>query len=191
MNGWILAIAAAAATTLLINAGIAKLVAPDTLVQALTEAMPLRGRRPGESSTRRLAALVRMFALAELLVATALLIPAARRGTAFAVLAMGALFLAFGVVGIVRRSTLPCGCLGGTTRHALGVFNIAFGLVLMLIGAIELASALPSRPGSAGAVLLAAIGTLSLCLWLHRPVITELVFARDRASLPYPASTRT
>jgi uncharacterized membrane protein len=176
MNGWFLSAASAAAAALLVNAGVAKLVAPGALARALAEAMP---RAAGEPT----AIAVRIFALAELLVGLALLVPAARRGAAVAVVAMGGLFAAFGMIGIARRSTIPCGCLGGTARHPLGVFNIAFGLALLLIGAIQLVSAWPSRPGTSAAILLAAIGILCLCLWLHRRLIAELVLHRETSQL--------
>jgi uncharacterized membrane protein len=183
MNGLFLSAASAAAATLLVNAGAAKLVAPGTLTRALAEAIPRSAGEPAEIA-------VRIFALAELVVASALLIPATRRGAAVAVVAMGGLFAAFGMIGIARRSTIPCGCLGGTARHPLGVFNIAFGLALMLIGAIQLASAWPSQPGTTAAILLAAIGVLSLCLWLHRRLIAELVIRRETGQLETGA-TRT
>jgi hypothetical protein len=155
VSGWALAVSDGGIAAVLLNAGGAKMVAPGALQRALTELVPL----PGGSQA---GVLVRGIAAAELLLAAAFLVPAAHLVAAIALVAFGGLIAAVGLLGLLRRTTAPCGCFGGSTSRPLGLVNVAFGAVMIV-------------PGAAAAVLVASIGTVVLCLWLHRRLVLELL----------------
>jgi hypothetical protein len=166
ISDWAVAGVDAAIASLFANSGAAKLVVPGTLHRAVSELAPL-------ANGRLTPVAVRGVAVTELSLAAAILVPAARTGAAVAVVVFGGVFAAFGALGLVRRSALPCGCLGGPNQHPLGSVNITLGLALAAAGFIEIVVA--GRPAAASTVLLASIGSLSLCLWLHRPLIGSLL----------------
>ena len=171
-SAWAFVVVNAGVAAVLLNAGIAKLVAPDPLRLAVSDLVPaLLG-----GVTR---AAVRSIAAAELLVAAGLLAPLTRSPAAVALVGLGACFAGFGVLGLLSRSNAPCGCLGGSGRQPLGWVNIGLGAALALVGLVDVISAVPagtrSARGASVAVLLTSICVLSLCLWLHRRLIMELV----------------
>ena len=171
-NAWVFVVVNAGVAAVLLNAGIAKLVAPDPLRLAVSDLAPaLHGR------VTRVA--VRGFAAAELLVAAGLLAPLTRGTAAVALVGLGTCFAGFGVLGFLRRSSIPCGCLGGSGQRPLGWVNIGLGAALAIAGLLDVASASPpgtrSVTGVSAAVLLTSIGVVGLCLWLHRSLIMELL----------------
>jgi hypothetical protein len=171
VSGWALAVSDGGIAAVLLNAGGAKMVAPGALQRALTELVPL----PGGSQA---GVLVRGIAAAELLLAAAFLVPAAHLVAAIALVAFGGLIAAVGLLGLLRRTTAPCGCFGGSTSRPLGLVNVAFGAVMIVLGIIGMAagpSAASPGPGAAAAVLVASIGSVVLCLWLHRRLVLELL----------------
>jgi len=171
VSGWALAVSDGGIAAVLLNAGVAKMVAPGALQRALTELVPL----PGGSHAR---VLVRGIAAAELLLAAAFLIPAAHLEAAIALVAFGGLITAAGLLGLLRRTTAPCGCFGGSTSRPLGLGNVVFGAVMIILGGTGMAaepSAASPGPGAAAAVLVASIGSVVLCLWLHRRLVLELL----------------
>jgi hypothetical protein len=171
VSGWVFAVSDGGIAAVLLNAGGAKLVAPGALQRALAELVPL----PGGSQA---GVLVRGIAAAELLLAAAFLVPAAHLVAAIALVAFGGLIAAVGLLGLLRRTTAPCGCFGGSTSRPLGLVNVAFGAVMIVLGITGMAagpSAASPGPGAAAAVLVASIGTVVLCLWLHRRLVLELL----------------
>jgi hypothetical protein len=162
VSGWALAVSDGGIAAVLLNAGVAKMVAPGALQRALTELVPL----PGGSQA---GVLVRGIAAAELLLAAAFLVPAAHLEAAVALVAFGGLIAAVGLLGLLRRTTAPCGCFGGSTSRPLGLGNVAFGAVMIVLGITGVAA------GAAAAVLVASIGSVVLCLWLHRRLVLELL----------------
>jgi hypothetical protein len=170
------AVAAAAAASLLLNAGLAKLASPGQLRRAVAELLPVAGRRLG-------GALVRGLGAAEILVGTGLLIAPARLPAAVAATGLGACFIALGALGQVRGSSVPCGCFAAAGQHPLGWTNIGLGAALALTWPV-MAQAGPVPAGGylAVAAPLASIGTVLLCLWLNRRLI--LVLRRPNRARP-------
>lgn len=183
VQSWSLTGVDAAGAALLANAGIAKLVVPDPARRALSELLPPLDGRLSRS-------VIRGFAGVELAVAAALLIPALRRPAGALTVALGAVFALLGTAGLLRRSSTPCGCLGGSSQSPLGLVNVSLGGVLGLAGVLNVLRATPppGRDDAAASLLLAAIGSLALCLWLHRRLIAQLLVApraaRAAAAVP-------
>jgi hypothetical protein len=123
---WVLLLANAAASAILLVAALGKLVVPRPLGVALTE---LLGRDLGPYAP----VLVRTFAVVELLAGLSLVIDETRVPGAWLVAALGAGFALFGGAGLVRRSTLGCGCLGQEGSRPLGAWSIAVGAGLVAI----------------------------------------------------------
>ena len=140
VSGWVFAVSDGGIAAVLLNAGGAKLVAPGALQRALTELVPLPGGRQAGG-------LVRGIAAAELLLAAAFLVPAAHLVAAIALAAFGGLIVAAGLLGLLRRTTAPCGCFGGSTSRPLGLVNVAFGAVMIILGITGMAAdPAPRRP---------------------------------------------
>ena len=78
----------------------------------------------------------------------------------------------------------PCGCFGSSSRHPLGWTNIGLGLVLALVGPVNLLAddAGPAITYSTGAILLASTGSIVLCLWVHRRLTRQLLVRRRAAT---------
>jgi hypothetical protein len=154
----------------LLQAGLAKLVAPQPLRRALAEL--LGGKvRLGVAPVRGLAAV-------EVATGAALLVPAAApAGRAVAAL-LGAGFVAAGVLGLRRGSAEPCGCFGGGARHPLGATNVAVGLAVL--AAVALAAGVGSAPGTGADETIAtgATALLALCLWVNRRQMADLLGRR-------------
>jgi hypothetical protein len=166
----------ASASGVLINAGVAKIVAPGALLRASAEvlAMPPRAGEP----------LVRGLGAIEVAAATALLAAPARLPGAIAVAVLGVCFASVGVVGVLRGSSVPCGCFGGVTRQPLGWANVALGIALAAAWPVNLLTGW--RPGadySLRIALLTSIASVVLCLWLNRSLIARVLRA---SRIPQP-----
>lgn len=172
---WTLAVFDASAAAVLINAGVTKMVAPAPLLRASAEVLAAP-RWLGEP-------LVRGFGGAELVVAVALLVPPARLSAAIATTMLGVCFATAGLVGVLRGSSVPCGCFGGSSRQPVGWVNVALGAALAVVWPVNLLAGHRPTPGySAAAVLLASIAATVICLWLNRRLITRL-FPASRGRL--------
>lgn len=181
---WLLAVFNAVAAALLINAGVAKLIAPASLLRAVAEVARLSARPGGELLVRELGA-------AELAVVVALLVPQARWPAAAAATLLGLCFAAAGAAGLRRGSSVPCGCFGGASGQPLGWANIGLGAVLAAAWPVNaLTWRLPWPAYPAVVVELASIATVAGCLWLNRRLITRLFLARRSGpGTPGPART--
>lgn len=171
---WTLAVFDASVAAILINAGVTKMVAPASLLWASAEVLAAP-RRLGEP-------LVRGLGGSELAVAVALLVRPARLPAAIATTILGFCFATAGMVGILRRSSLPCGCFGGSSRQPLGWANVALGAALAVAWPLNLLAGHRAPGYPVAAVLLASIAATVLCLWLNRHLITRLLPA-SRAHL--------
>jgi hypothetical protein len=181
ISQWVQLALNAAAAAVLLNAGIAKTVAPHHLELALAEILPtLRGRL----ADGRLRAGLRGIAVVEIAVAGSLLTTATRITGAFATTALGLCFALLGAVGLRRGSSTPCGCLGSSSKHPLGWPNIGLGLALAAVGPLDLLTgdAASTTQYATGAVLLTAIGSVTLCLWAHRRLVFRLLAPRHAAT---------
>lgn len=166
-SDWALVGISSGATALLVNSGVAKLVAPDPLRLAISDLVPvLEGRLPR--------AVVRGFAAAELLIAAGLLAPVVRGAAGIAVAALGCCFAGVGVLGLLRHSSVPCGCLGGSGRRPLGWVSIGLGAALALAGLLHATMTGPSS-GVIDTVLVTSIAVVGVCLLLHRDLIVDLL----------------
>lgn len=175
-SGWVLAVFDASASAVLINAGVAKLIAPRPLLRASAEVLAVRHRGIGEP-------LVRGFGATELTVAVALLVLPARLPAAIAATMLGGCFALIGIAGVLRGSSVPCGCFGGATRQPLGWANVGLGVALAVVWPVNvLAGQLPAQGYSAATALLGSIASAALCLWLNRRLITAILPRK-----PYPA----
>lgn len=175
-SGWTLAVFDAAVAAILINAAVTKMVAPAPLLRASAEvlAAPRWLGKP----------LVRGFGATELAVAVALLVWPARLPAAVAATMLGVCFATVGLVGVRRRSSVPCGCFGGSSRQPLGWANVALGAALAVVWPVNLLATHRPAPGySAVAVLLACMAATVLCLWLNRRLIKTAVQVRRTRSL--------
>lgn len=151
----------AAATALLLQAGVAKFVKPTPLARALAE---LVGQR------RVPVSVVRLFAGTE--VALALLLVLARDGrlVLLAVAAVGLSFIVVGAAGKIRATDLPCGCFGTSAGRPFGWSNVAAGVALL--SAVGVAAFNPIPPGSRVVVLLLALISITAAPCLqHRRYI--------------------
>jgi hypothetical protein len=181
---WLLAACNAVASALLINAGIAKLVAPARLLRAVAELAGVPGRDAGELLARGLGA-------AELAVAIALLVRPARLPAGVAVALLGLSFAGVGLLGVRRGSSVPCGCFGGAGRQPLGWANVGLGVLLAAAWPVNaLTWRLPAHDYQAAVIGLASIATALSCLWLNRHLITPLFAARSRPGRGRPAGAQ-
>jgi len=175
---WLLIVANASAASLLLNSGIAKAVSPAALRRALTEMGPA-------FESVAAPAVLRGFAAVEIVVAITILVEPARMAGAAAASLLGVGFAAFGVLGLVRGGGSPCGCFGASGQQPLGWPNVALGAML--------AAAYPVNAGSGGvpesaadhttgAVLLASVGSLLLCVYTNRRLVRRHLAIGRRAS---------
>jgi hypothetical protein len=177
-TGWLLAGVDAAATAVLLVAGLGKLVSPALLRRALAEVTPAIGGIAGNS-------IVRGLAVAELIVASALLLPAGRPVAALMTAVLGLCFATVGVLAAVRHVRVPCGCFGSSSRRPLGWSTVGTGLALALVYPVNAVLARPGTDGGypTGATLLASMASVVLCLWVNRALVSELVIQPRRAAL--------
>ncbi len=164
---WILTVFDALVAAVLINAGVTKIVAPGHLLRASAEVLAVARWLGGP--------FVLGLGGTELAVAVALLVRPFRLPAAIVITMLGICFATAGLVGLLRRSSVPCGCFGGTSRLPLGWANIAIGTVLATVWPVNLLArqAMPGYP--AAAVLFASMAATGLCLWLNRRLIARLV----------------
>jgi hypothetical protein len=159
-----------AAASVLLNAGVAKLVSPAPLGRALREVLPANAR-----TLDRLAgtgAFGRLVGAAEIAAAFGLLLAATRVPAAFATALLGGVFAALGVAGLLRRSVKPCGCFGMASEQRLGTSNVVIGLALVLLAPLN--AVLAADEGyEESIVMLTSLGALLLCLWLHRRAVGQ------------------
>lgn len=167
-SDWVLAAGNALAAGVLINAGIAKMIAPGPVLRAAAEVLsaPLRADE----------LFVRGFGAVELAVAAALLAWPARVSAAIATAMLGICFAAAGLAGILRGSSVPCGCFGGVSPKPLGWANIALGIALAAAWPVNVLAGQPAGAGySLRTALLSSIASAVLCLWLNRRLITRVL----------------
>jgi hypothetical protein len=163
-GAWILALVNASAASVLLTAGLAKHVTPQPVQRALNEV----------AGTAVWPGLLRSFATAEIAVAVALSVPALRAPAVVGVVGLGLCFAVVGVRGQLSRSVAPCGCFGSSSRRPLGWANVVVGAALIGVWPVNTALA-PSGDYTAGTVLLTAIGSLALCMFINRRLIMRLL----------------
>lgn len=169
---WVLAALNAVGSALLINAGVTKLVAPGPLERAVTEVLAVPRGAIGKPAVRGLG-------VVEVIVAVALLILSARLAAAIACSLLGCCFVSVGIVGVLRRSSVPCGCFGGASKQPLGWANVGLGAVLAVIWPVNaLLGPVTVQAYTTAAVLLASIGSAIVCLWLNRRLLIPVFSAR-------------
>ena len=126
---------------------------------------------------------MRVFAACELAVAGLLFATATRVLGGCLVACLGALFATAGAMGIRRGGTASCGCLGSYEDKPLGARNVVIGAAMIAVAPVNI---LLSAGGSAtseyarGMLLVSALLTLGLCLWVNRVVIVPLVRTLQR-----------
>jgi hypothetical protein len=120
---------------------------------------------------------VRLFALGEFTVGFCLSLPGTRSFAAVAVGALGIAFAIVGVTGKLRRATVGCGCFGVTSHRPLGLRSAVVGLGLALVLPLNHATTL-ARDTQAHYVRLApavtALASLALAMSLHRQIVNNL-----------------
>ncbi|WP_414690640.1 MauE/DoxX family redox-associated membrane protein [Nocardioides sp.] len=151
------------AASLLLVAGTNKLVAPNPLAAALEELA-------GSSSVKPNNTLVRCIALAECAAAFGLSIDRGRLIAAPLVGCLGLGMALLGLVGIARRTTLPCGCLGTHHGPTLGAQAMICGVGILLVWPFNVlygttAGAFNYTPTSS---VLTALIVLLATIWIHR-----------------------
>jgi hypothetical protein len=165
---WVVVGLDAVTASILLIAGMAKLVSPTQLGQALAELPFVRGQVP--------AGAVRTLAAVEIAAALLLPVPATRTAAAAAAGVLGLGFVGAGLAGWLGGSTTACGCFGSRAGRPLGPVNVAAG-VLVIVSAAVTAGA-PAAAGPAHYFRICVVGlalaTLCLCLWTHRGLIREL-----------------
>jgi Methylamine utilisation protein MauE len=168
-TGWVEAVINSLAAALLLNAGLHKVVVPGRLREALRELLGRRSNFVSHSLVRTLAGL-------EVVSAIALTIAPVRMYGAVAAGVLGLVFAAAGLAGRLRRSTVSCGCLGGSGGRALGMFNVVVGLALAGVAVLNTGIASSQvDDGYAGAVTLwAAFFALMFCGWANRRLIHDV-----------------
>lgn len=167
-ESWLIVVNAVVAAVL-VNSGVVKLVSPAPLRRALREVAPVAGGRVTDTAVRAAASL-------ELLAAGGLLAAATRVPAAVVIAGLGASFALLGAIGLARGSTTACGCFGRSSNQPLGLTNILVGLALLAVLPLNGLAVDASEP--AVVVLLAALGTLLLCLWLNRDLLRQLLSLR-------------
>jgi hypothetical protein len=165
-SGWFTVPADAVAAAILLFAASAKLVAPAPLARAL--------HRLTNSTLLSRPATARAIGGLEAAVALVLLIEPVRLAGSVLLCLLGSSFAALGAVGRVRKADEPCGCFGMTSRQPMGIRNIVLGLLLVLIGAINLATADRLTGDTRAAPVLLAAGLLCLtCAITGRGLLRE------------------
>lgn len=153
---WPVTAANAVVAALLLRAAPSKLVTPGPSAAAVGELRP--GGRPVP------AVVVRAFAAVELIAALCAAIPVSRLAAQILVAALGTVFAALGVLGLVRGSREPCGCFGEDDGHPLGVVNILLGGVFVASAALGLSIRHLHDPATSAA-LSALTAVIAATLW--------------------------
>ncbi|WP_204005176.1 MauE/DoxX family redox-associated membrane protein [Virgisporangium aurantiacum] len=149
----------------LMVAGATKLVAPQPVRRALRELV---------TGHEIPVAAVKAFAVAEIVVAFAVLLPSTRVVAGYGLAALGLTFTIAGAAGRLRRSTVACGCLGGGDR-ALGLRNVLAGVAFLCVAGLNVATGSSDPDGWTAAPLAGAAATLLLCALTHRALMWRLL----------------
>ncbi|MQA86078.1 MAG: hypothetical protein GEV03_15970 [Streptosporangiales bacterium] len=157
----------------LINSGAAKLVSPVGLRGAAQEVVPAFGGGITDGLVRAVAGL-------ELVTAAGLLVAMTRMPAVVFVALFGISFAALGAAGAIRGSTTECGCFGRTSGKPLGMTNFFIGLALLPVVLLNAWVRTVGAEYTANAVVLAALGSLLMCLWLNRRLASQLLTRRAR-----------
>jgi len=170
LSDWLVICLNAFGASVLFNAGIIKLVSPDALRVASSELFP---RVRADLIRRAVAGL----AAAEIIVSLVLIAPGPRLVMTGPAAILGAGFAAAGLWGMVRGSSVPCGCFGSATGKPLGWRSLAFGLALAVLPPVNLAvyRGAPGIPYVTASALTSSIAFLAACLWLRRRHIGRLM----------------
>ena len=156
----------------LVVAGATKLVVPQPVRRALCELAP--GREIPVAA-------VKTFAVAEIVVAFALLLPSTRVAAGYGLAALGLTFTLAGAAGRLRRSTVACGCLGGGDR-ALGPRNVLAGVAFLGVAGLNVSTGSSGPDAWTVAPLAGAAATLLLCAWTHRALMWRLLGPRPASA---------
>ncbi len=160
----------AVGATLLVNAALLKLLAPEQLRRALAELV---------SERLRLAGLVPVAGIVEFACGVSLLETHLRVWAAIIVAMVGMCFAVLGIAGKVRRSVAPCGCMGTQSDKPFGLQNVIIGTGLAALLLVNF-QVRPLDYGDSYSVIAMSISALLLILmgvWSSR----ELAF--DRGTL--------
>jgi hypothetical protein len=157
--------------TLLIRSGAGKLVTPGPALSALAELFP--------GLARSGSGMVRVIALVEGLAALSTVIAILRLPGQIVVAALGASFVALGVAGLLSGSQRPCGCFGAGSTRPLGTGNIAAGVLLLAVAALNFWAPSPSEPVNVAAYtsMYTAIASVGWQFWSSRDRIRLMVSA--------------
>ncbi|MEV4759742.1 MauE/DoxX family redox-associated membrane protein [Micromonospora sp. NPDC049559] len=157
--------------TLLIRASAGKLVTPGLTASALSELFP--------GLMRSGSGIVRATALAEGLAALSTVIATLRLPGQILVALLGAGFVLLGVAGLLKGSQQPCGCFGASSTRPLGTVNIAAGLLLLLVAAVNFWAPPPAEPANVAAYtsMCTAIASIGWLFWSNRDRIRVMVSA--------------
>lgn len=160
-----------ALATLLIRAAAGKLVTPGPIAAALAELFPGLPRFGGGA--------VRAIAAVEGLAALSTVVAALRLPGQILVAALGTGFVLLGAAGWLRGSRQPCGCFGASGTRPLGPVNIAAGVFLVLVAAVNLWAPPPAEPVTVAAYtsLGTAITSIGWLLWSSRDRIRVMAGA--------------
>ncbi|MBC6460707.1 MauE/DoxX family redox-associated membrane protein [Actinomadura sp. HBU206391] len=167
LDEWSLIGVNAAAAALLLNSGIAKIVSPDPLRRALTEVI-------SAFESANAPALLRGLAAIEIAAAVAVLVGPARMPASAVASLLGAGFALFGVLGLLRGGGAPCGCFGASGQEPLGWTNVVLGALLAAVYPVNAATGVRLESATdytAGALLLASMASLVLCVHTHRRLV--------------------
>lgn len=157
--------------TLLMRSSAGKLVTPGLTASALAELFP-RFMRSGSG-------VVRVVAWVEGLAALSTVIPILRLPGQVLVAVLGASFMVLGVAGRLRGSRRPCGCFGAGSTRPLGTVNIAAGVLLLLVAAINFWALTPAEPVNVAAYtsMCTVITSVGWLFWSSRDRIRVMVGA--------------
>lgn len=167
---WVTILSSSVLASVLLNAGLAKLVSPAGLVGALDELLPVAFAVPARA--------VRVLAGVEVLVALGLVAAPTRPLASVAAGGLGCLFAGAGLAGWRRGSQQPCGCMGGGGGRPLGAANVALGLALAAMAAVGLLAGAPAASAAdltAWAAALTSAGSLLLSVWTSRDLARSLL----------------
>lgn len=166
---WVVLALDVVAASMLISAGLVKLVSPGQLAAALTELRRGARQEVGHATVRAAAGL-------EIVIGCGLLAPALRVTAAAGAAVAGLCFAALGVAGRLGRSTEPCGCAGGYGGRPLGLANVALGLTLIAVLPANLLVAphVERSLGNHGTVGTAVL-MLLLTVWTNRELALGLI----------------
>jgi hypothetical protein len=162
-------VANSSVASLLLVAGTSKLSAPAPLAAALEELGSIARLKPSN-------AFVRCLAGAECLAAIAISLDGARMTAALLMSLWGLGMVGVGIAGIVRGSSMPCGCMGGHRGPTLGTWTLVFGMVLILVWPLNwrYGNSIRGLDYQIISSLLTACGTLLLAPFVHRSTVIAL-----------------